>query len=619
LSMNFTAAVNPNPTPTPPIVEDFAGATRDPNVFSEGTLTQPPGSTDPLVTVVQRNGQLVITPRSGVTDASFNGYVTTKAVDFTNATASVQVIQTADNGAQTIFAVGSSSENFFRFVVQEADPDPAIPSAASGGAPKIRPAQTGLKQLIFQVRQAGVFNALPIPYDPVEHRFWRFRHDAVNSPATMNFETSPTGLEGTYTVRFVRVLGGPIGSLATELAAGTAGAVSNPGQAIFDTLDVQPRQAATIIGRFSFASSTLSVDEGAGSVTIVVRRAGGVSSEALIELAGEPFDNQPCATVDGKARPRCDYATTFTRLRFASGEAQKTITLFITDDSYQEGVESFRLALGNQTEGFAVDDPLASVRIIDNDQITGPNPIYTAPFLVRQQYRDFLYREGEAGGFNAWVNVLLNCAFEGDFGPGKSGSDPTCDRIHVSSSFYRSPEFQERGFFLYRFYEAALGRRPFYTEFLADIDRLSAAQSPAQQEANKQAFIREFMNRAGTTGNQSFRDLYGDFNTAAAVDALLARAGVTLPNRDQLVADLVAGRRTPEQTLRLIIESRAISDRFFNRGFVTMQYFGYLQRDPDEAGFNNWVRVLETTGDFRAMIFGFLYSTEYQNRFGPAR
>ncbi|MGH9945435.1 MAG: carboxypeptidase regulatory-like domain-containing protein, partial [Pyrinomonadaceae bacterium] len=106
MTINFNAAPNPSPTPTPVINEDFGDAVRDAAKFSEGTLTQPPGATDPQVTVVQQNGQLVVTPRANITDASFNGYVTTNSVDFTNASASVEVVQTTDNGAQTIFAVG---------------------------------------------------------------------------------------------------------------------------------------------------------------------------------------------------------------------------------------------------------------------------------------------------------------------------------------------------------------------------------------------------------------------------------------------------------------------------------------------------------------------------------
>ena len=62
--------------------------------------------------------------------------------------------------------------------------------------------------------------------------------------------------------------------------------------------------------------------------------------------------------------------------------------------------------------------------------------------------------------------------------------------------------------------------------------------------------------------------------------------------------------------------------RFFYRGFVAMQYFGYLRRDPEQAGFEAWVNVLTNgtpnvqTGDYRTLIFGFLHSFEYRNRFG---
>ena len=79
---------------------------------------------------------------------------------------------------------------------------------------------------------------------------------------------------------------------------------------------------------------------------------------------------------------------------------------------------------------------------------------------------------------------------------------------------------------------------------------------------------------------------------------------------------LNAGTQTRAQVLRTFIESSSVFDKFFNRGFVTMQYFGYLRRDPDTIGFANWVNTLNADpSNFRHMIFGFIYSTEYRNRF----
>jgi hypothetical protein len=46
-------------------------------------------------------------------------------------------------------------------------------------------------------------------------------------------------------------------------------------------------------------------------------------------------------------------------------------------------------------------------------------------------------------------------------------------------------------------------------------------------------------------------------------------------------------------------------------------------RDPEDAGYNDWVDVLTNgrppiqPGDFRHLIFGFVWSVEYRQRFGP--
>ncbi|HEY0099820.1 MAG TPA: DUF4214 domain-containing protein [Pyrinomonadaceae bacterium] len=228
---------------------------------------------------------------------------------------------------------------------------------------------------------------------------------------------------------------------------------------------------------------------------------------------------------------------------------------------------------------------------------------------MRQQYLDFLNREPDENGFNAWVRVLAGCAYEGHFGPGKSGSDPACDRITVSSSFFRSTEFQFKGFFVYRFYKASLGRVPTYEEFLRDMTSVTG-QTEAEVVARREAFADAWVERA------DFVALNEGITNAEFVEGLAAKAGVTIAGRAQLVSDLNDGRRTRAQALRAVVESPELFNREYNAAFVLMQYFGYLQRDPDEAGYNNWLSLLNRTGDHRTMIFGFLYSQEYLLRFG---
>jgi hypothetical protein len=55
----------------------------------------------------------------------------------------------------------------------------------------------------------------------------------------------------------------------------------------------------------------------------------------------------------------------------------------------------------------------------------------------------------------------------------------------------------------------------------------------------------------------------------------------------------------------------------FHGAFVAMQYYGYLRRTPEQAGYDAWLRVIkQDPGNVRQMIDGFMNSTEYRLRFG---
>ena len=73
--------------------------------------------------------------------------------------------------------------------------------------------------------------------------------------------------------------------------------------------------------------------------------------------------------------------------------------------------------------------------------------------------------------------------------------------------------------------------------------------------------------------------------------------------------------------LRTVAEAEELNTREFNRAFVAMQYFGYLRRDPDTAGFNFWLNKLNAfNGNFQnaEMVKAFISSAEYRQRFGPS-
>ncbi len=182
--------------------------------------------------------------------------------------------------------------------------------------------------------------------------------------------------------------------------------------------------------------------------------------------------------------------------------------------------------------------------------------------------------------------------------------------MQVSLSFFGSQEYQQKGYFVIRFYLVAFNRLPTYPEFVRDTQRLNAA-TLAEFNANQTAYANEFAAR------EDFHTTYDPLANAAYVDRLIANAGVTISNRNQLVADLNAGTKTRAQVLREIVDNGAFYNAAFNRGFVATEYYGYLRREPEPTGFQAWLTYLNThPGDYRTMVNGFVNSQEYRARFG---
>ena len=395
----------------------------------------------------------------------------------------------------------------------------------------------------------------------------------------------PLGLSGTYTIEVTEFSPLAFGSYSITLTGETP--------------------ANTI----QLPQATFNVGEAANSLNVDVTRSGDTSGPATVNFATSDSSGLTnCTVANGNASERCDYATTVGTLRFAAGETSKTIIIPIVNDVLVEGNETFLLRLTNPT-GASLGTSQATVTINDNDAAPATqNPIDGVEFFVNQQYIDFLGRLPDSGGFANWVATLGGCP-NGGFG---ENLNPTCDRVHVSSGFFLSIEFQGRGYFAYRFYEVALDRRPMYAEFAPDLAQVGGAQSPESEVLSKATYTQEWTQRP------EFKSRYDALTNQGYVDALETNAEVTVTNKAALVAALNGGTMNRGEVLRNIVESSAVENRFFIRAFVSMQYFGYLRRDPDTIGFQNWVDTLNANpSDSRHMIFGFLFSTEYRQRFGP--
>jgi hypothetical protein len=110
------------------------------------------------------------------------------------------------------------------------------------------------------------------------------------------------------------------------------------------------------------------------------------------------------------------------------------------------------------------------------------------------------------------------------------------------------------------------------------------------------------------------------------VDALYRNAGITPMSAERQAAIDEFGGTTDTadqaaraRVLRRVAENAAFARAEFRPAFVLMEYFGYLRRDPDAAGFNFWLDKLNSfSGDYiRAeMVKAFINSDEYRQRFG---
>lgn len=360
----------------------------------------------------------------------------------------------------------------------------------------------------------------------------------------------------------------------------------------------------TSVAKAQFVLTDIKVDEGAGSASVEVARTGDTTREADVDYL----------TTDVSASDRTDYTLARGTLRFAPGETSKTINVLLTDDATPEQDEQINVSLANASDGCRIGEAASAlITVKDNDAAeSNVNPADDPAFFVREHYHDFLNREPDASGLGFWTNNIQSC-----------GTDARCaevKRINVSAAFFLSIEFQQTGYLVERMYRAAYGRRPSLVEFMPDAQEASRNLVVGTQgwedklEANKRAFAEGFAERA------AFKQTFDGLSNAQFVDRLYENAGVAPASseRDEIVRSLDGGGLTRGGALRRVAENAELSRKEFNAAFVLMQYFGYLRRDPDTAGFNFWLSKLEQFGgDFQKaeMVKAFIASDEYRQRF----
>jgi hypothetical protein len=399
-------------------------------------------------------------------------------------------------------------------------------------------------------------------------------------------------------------LGGVLaGQFVTATATDAAGSSSEFSPCVQAT---QGQPSATLV---QFAAPDFNATEQAHFVNITVARTGDVSQAATVDYA----------TSNLTATERSDYTTALGTLRFAAGEVQQSFVLLVTDDANMEGAEQLQLTLSNPTGAALGAQGTATVTIAANDQQQPATNTADVPDgFVREHYHDFLNREPDAAGLQFWAGQLTAC--NGDAG--------CLDHVrqNVSAAFFLSIEFQQTGFLVTRLRKVSYGDLPRYRPFLLDTQEVGhgvvvgTGAWEQQLIANKQALAARWVARTEFAPLLALTD-------AQYVDKLYQNAGVqpTQSVRDALVAGLQNQSETRATVLLKVAEDEKVGQKLFNEGFVLMQYFGYLRRNPDDlpdsdlSGYNYWLAKLnQFGGDFVAaqMVKAFLVSSEYRQRFG---
>jgi hypothetical protein len=219
LTNGFTYTSTAPPAETVLLADDFNDNSLNVSKWSTNNLFS--GFTDNTVLLSERNQRLELGSLKQNTGGShYNGIRSAITYNFNNGYAVVELMQAPApaSAADAMMTIGRDSNNYYRIYVE------------SG-------------HLICQKKINGVkMDFLNLPYDPVNHRFLRIRHDSVTGNAIFETATGSGGLPGIWVQRSSQIWDPVAVSLASvifELKAGTwQSEPAAPGTIIFDNFKV---------------------------------------------------------------------------------------------------------------------------------------------------------------------------------------------------------------------------------------------------------------------------------------------------------------------------------------------------------------------------------------------
>lgn len=173
---------------------------------------------------------------------------------------------------------------------------------------------------------------------------------------------------------------------------------------------------------------------------------------------------------------------------------------------------------------------------------------------------------------------------------------------------------------LYRLHLVTSAKVPRYAPFKSDLEEIcrgvifGSEKQEEQFAANFQTFIDDWTRR------ESFTTSLGSLSEAQFVDKLVDNGGLQLgqAERQALIDGLMSGKETRASVLLKVVDDPRLVQKEQNRSLVTLHYFGYLRRNPEDPpdgdlrGFNFWLSEQERRPDVNKLSTAFREGFEYQ-------
>jgi hypothetical protein len=180
------------------------------------------------------------------------------------------------------------------------------------------------------------------------------------------------------------------------LSSPTGGATLGTSSA---TVTITEDDAVPPGGSVSFSSSTYSVQENGGTVTITVNRSGGSNGNASVQYS----------TSNGSASAGADYETASGTLEWADGESgAKSFTVTIINNSNDQPDKNFNVALSSSSGSISISSPASAVVTIVDEDTAGSIQFQQTTATVAENGGPVTLTLTRSGGSDGQVTVRAN-------------------------------------------------------------------------------------------------------------------------------------------------------------------------------------------------------------------